>query len=150
MVQDVKLAIKVKAFRFRRWFLNRLPFWKKEQDYSAFEDNGTFIDFLTREAEHTIVYAPADELAAWAFGGMDEAVEAFKEFEAQRKEGEALELRTKADTAYTEMLRANEAIQELRDNIQSSRIQGKERKTKSKPLKRRRSPKALAKSKKTR
>ncbi len=50
---------------------------KKEEQY---ETNSEFLEFLNREFDKTIVNATVEELAEFAFGGFDEAVQAFEDF----------------------------------------------------------------------
>ncbi len=44
-----------------------------------YEDNPDFLEFLNREFDKTAVDATVEELAEFAFGSFDEAVEAFEE-----------------------------------------------------------------------
>jgi len=50
---------------------------RKAQNY---ENNPDFQEFLNREFNKTVIHASMDELAEFAFGGFDEAVQAFEEF----------------------------------------------------------------------
>jgi len=49
---------------------------KKEEQY---ENNPYFLEFLNREFDKTAVHATPEELAEFAFGSMEEAVEAFNQ-----------------------------------------------------------------------
>jgi len=44
------------------------------QDY---EDNGDFLEFLSREFERTAAHSTVEELAEFAFGGLNAAVAAY-------------------------------------------------------------------------
>lgn len=44
-----------------------------------YENNPEFLEFLNREFDHTAVDATVDELAEFAFGSMEDAIEAFEE-----------------------------------------------------------------------
>lgn len=44
-----------------------------------YENNPDFQEFLNREFDHTAVDATIEELAEFAFGSIDEAIEAFEE-----------------------------------------------------------------------
>lgn len=44
-----------------------------------YENNLHFLEFLTREFDKTAVDATIEELAEFAFGSMDAAIEAFEE-----------------------------------------------------------------------
>ena len=51
-----------------------------DNDAEQYENNLVFLEFLKREFDKTIVHATVKELAEFAFGGFDEAVQAFEEF----------------------------------------------------------------------
>ncbi len=44
-----------------------------------YENNPDFLEFLNREFDHTAVDATIEELAEFAFGSLDAAIEAFEE-----------------------------------------------------------------------
>lgn len=50
-----------------------------EEKAEQYENNPDFQEFLNREFDHTAVDATMDELAEFAFGSWDEAIEAFEE-----------------------------------------------------------------------
>ncbi len=49
---------------------------RKAQEYV---DNREFLEFLNGEFDKTAVHATVEELAEFAFGGLNEAVKAFEE-----------------------------------------------------------------------
>jgi len=49
---------------------------EKTKKYS---NNPVFLEFLNREFDHTAVDATMEELAEFAFGSMEEAIEAFNQ-----------------------------------------------------------------------
>jgi len=55
-----------------------------ENKGKRYEDDAEFLEFLGREFDHTAVDATVDELAEFAFGGMEEAIEAFEEQKEKR------------------------------------------------------------------
>jgi len=44
-----------------------------------YENNPDFFEFLSKEFDHTAVNATIEELAEFAFGSIDAAIEAFEE-----------------------------------------------------------------------
>ena len=53
----------------------------KEEQY---EDDTEFLEFLGREFDKTTVNATVEELAEFAFGGIEKAIEAFEEQKEKR------------------------------------------------------------------
>jgi len=49
-------------------------------EVEQYEENPDFLEFLNREFDHTAVDATVEELAEFAFGSVDAAVEAFEEY----------------------------------------------------------------------
>ena len=45
-----------------------------------YEKNPDFLEFLNREFDHTAVDATVEELAEFAFGSFDTAIQAFEEY----------------------------------------------------------------------
>ena len=50
-----------------------------DEKAEQYENNPDFQEFLNREFDHTAVHATMDELAEFAFGSWEEAIEAFEE-----------------------------------------------------------------------
>jgi len=44
-----------------------------------YENNADFLEFLSREFDKTAIHATIEELAEFAFGSLDGAIEAYKE-----------------------------------------------------------------------
>jgi hypothetical protein len=53
------------------------------QEQETYTDNPTFMEFVLREAEATLVHATVEELAMFGFGSIEAAIEAFKQQEQQ-------------------------------------------------------------------
>ena len=51
-----------------------------ELKVQQYENNPDFLEFLNREFDHTAVDATVEELAEFAFGSIDTAVEAFEQY----------------------------------------------------------------------
>lgn len=51
-----------------------------EDTFKRLENNPDFQEFLNREFDHTAVGATMEELAEFAFGSWDDAIEAFQEY----------------------------------------------------------------------
>jgi len=45
-----------------------------------YENNPDFLEFLNREFDHTAVDATIEELTEFAFGSMEEAIEAYEQY----------------------------------------------------------------------
>jgi len=45
-----------------------------------YENNPEFFEFLDREFEHTVAHATIEELAEFAFGSLEKAIEAFNQW----------------------------------------------------------------------
>jgi hypothetical protein len=45
-----------------------------------YENNPDFLEFLNREFDHTVVDATVEELAEFAFGSMEKAIESFNQW----------------------------------------------------------------------
>jgi hypothetical protein len=50
-----------------------------EKDYEGYADDPAFHEFVDREFDLVAAGAPLEDLAEFAFGGMEEAVKAFEE-----------------------------------------------------------------------
>jgi hypothetical protein len=57
-----------------------------EEKIKTYENNTEFLEFLNSEFDNTAAYATTEDLAEFAFGSVDAAVEAF---EKQKKISEA-------------------------------------------------------------
>lgn len=55
------------------------------EEYTKYIGNSRFVEFLMREFDKTAEYASYEELAEFAFGGMEDAIEAFEEFQGKSK-----------------------------------------------------------------
>lgn len=51
-----------------------------ESKVQQYENNPDFQEFLNRGFDHTAVYATMEELAEFAFGSLDAAIQAFEEY----------------------------------------------------------------------
>jgi hypothetical protein len=54
-----------------------------EKKSKQYEDNPDFLEFLNREFDKTVVDATIEEIAEFAFGSMEKAIESFNQ---QRKD----------------------------------------------------------------
>jgi len=57
--------------------INNTPVKNKTEQY---ENNPDFLEFLGREFDKTAVDATIEELAEFAFGGIEETIEAFNQW----------------------------------------------------------------------
>ena len=55
-----------------------------ENKGKRYEDDAEFLEFLNRGFDHTAVDATMEELAEFAFGGIEKAIEAFEEQKEKR------------------------------------------------------------------
>lgn len=51
-----------------------------ELKVQQYENNPEFLEFLNRKFDHTAVDATIEELAEFAFGSVDAAIQAFEEY----------------------------------------------------------------------
>lgn len=51
-----------------------------QNEVEQYENNPEFLEFLNREFDHTAVDATVEELAEFAFGSMEEAIELFNQW----------------------------------------------------------------------
>ena len=51
-----------------------------EEIPNQYENNPEFLEFLNKEFDKTAVHATIEELAEFAFGGVDKAIEAFNQW----------------------------------------------------------------------
>ena len=51
-----------------------------DNSVEQYENNSEFLEFLNREFDKTAVDATIEELAEFAFGGIEEAIEAYEQY----------------------------------------------------------------------